>query len=62
MISITDTGIGMNQEILNHLFELDAAINRPGTDNEPSTGLGLLLVKELVEMHGGKISGGKQRK
>jgi signal transduction histidine kinase len=37
------------------LFRLDTQTSRQGTENEPSTGLGLLLCKEFVEKHGGKI-------
>jgi signal transduction histidine kinase/uncharacterized protein HemY len=54
-ISIKDSGIGMNAKILENLFQLDVKTNRKGTDDEPSSGLGLILCKEFVEKHGGKI-------
>ncbi|MCX6152957.1 MAG: PAS domain S-box protein [Candidatus Kapabacteria bacterium] len=54
-IYIKDSGIGMSEDILSKLFQIDQKVSRPGTENEPSTGLGLLLVKEYVEKHGGKI-------
>jgi PAS domain S-box-containing protein len=54
-ISVEDTGIGMDQVILDNLFKVDARINRKGTEGEPSTGLGLILCKEFIEKHGGKI-------
>jgi len=54
-ISIRDTGIGMSQILLNNLFRLDVQTSRQGTDDEPSTGLGLLLCKEFVEKHSGKL-------
>lgn len=54
-ISVQDKGIGMDQEILDNLFKVDARINRKGTEGEPSTGLGLILCKEFVEKHGGEI-------
>jgi len=54
-IEVTDTGIGMDQEMLGKLFSIDSKINRPGTEGEPSTGLGLLLCKEFVEKHEGTI-------
>lgn len=54
-ISITDTGIGMSAELTNRLFHLSEKTSRPGTEGEPSTGLGLLLCKEFIEKHGGRI-------
>jgi signal transduction histidine kinase len=54
-ITIIDTGIGMNSEILGKLFKLNEQICRKGTDGEASSGLGLLICKELVERQGGKI-------
>jgi PAS domain S-box-containing protein len=54
-IEIEDTGIGMTEETLNKLFRIDVKIARPGTEGEPSSGLGLILCKEFVEKHGGSI-------
>jgi PAS domain S-box-containing protein len=54
-IKICDTGIGMNKELINKLFLINERTNRKGTEGEPSTGLGLLLCKEFIEKHGGKI-------
>lgn len=55
LMSIEDTGIGMNPEIIEKLFSYDTRINRRGTEGEPSTGLGLLLCKELIAKHGGNL-------
>jgi PAS domain S-box-containing protein len=54
-IRVTDSGIGMNPELLSKLFRLDQQTRRNGTDGEPSTGLGLLLCKEFIEKHNGEI-------
>ena len=54
-IAIKDTGIGMSNTILENLFRLDAQTGRKGTQGEPTTGLGLMLCKEFVEKHGGKL-------
>jgi PAS domain S-box-containing protein len=54
-ISVKDTGIGMSCEMINNLFRLDVQTNRKGTEDEPSSGLGLLLCKEFVEKQGGRI-------
>ncbi len=55
-IRIEDNGIGMSREILNNLFRLDGKSNRPGTAGEASTGLGLIICKDFVDKHGGRIS------
>jgi len=54
-ISIEDSGIGMSPDLISKLFRIDMQISRIGTNNEPSTGLGLILCKEFVEKHGGEI-------
>ncbi|NQV02207.1 MAG: ATP-binding protein, partial [Bacteroidia bacterium] len=54
-ISVKDTGIGMSQKMIDALFKLDIDTSRKGTDNEPSTGLGLIICKDFVEKHGGKL-------
>ncbi len=54
-ITISDNGVGMNEETLNKLFNIDTTISTAGTANEKGSGLGLILCKEFVEKHGGKI-------
>jgi signal transduction histidine kinase len=54
-ISVSDTGMGIEKDIINKLFAVGEKISRAGTEGEPSTGLGLLLCKEFVEKNGGKI-------
>ncbi|MFA9390395.1 MAG: ATP-binding protein [Prolixibacteraceae bacterium] len=55
LISVKDNGIGMDATRLNNLFRVGINVSRPGTNDEPSSGLGLILCKEFVEKHGGKI-------
>jgi len=54
-ISVKDTGIGMNQHMIDNLFRLDVNANRKGTDGEASTGLGLVISKDFVEKNGGQL-------
>jgi signal transduction histidine kinase len=54
-ISVADQGIGMNAGLLSNLFHIDRKTGRKGTEEEPSTGLGLLLCKDFVEKNGGMI-------
>jgi CheY-like chemotaxis protein len=54
-IAIADTGIGMSEEDLAKLFQIDDKFTTEGTEGERGTGLGLGLCKELVEKNDGKI-------
>ena len=55
-VYIRDNGIGMDQPMIDNLFRLDVKTGRTGTDGEPSTGLGLLLCKDFIEMNGGQLT------
>ncbi|MCX6157799.1 MAG: PAS domain S-box protein [Ignavibacteriae bacterium] len=55
-VSVKDTGIGMNKEIMEGLFRLDVSTKRKGTDGEPTTGLGLHICKEFIEKNGGILT------
>ncbi len=52
---VEDTGIGIPPEHLPHLFEKFGPHQRPGTQGERGTGLGMPIVKHFVELHGGRI-------
>jgi len=54
-ISISDNGIGISQEIIDKLFNISNKQSMPGTEREQGTGLGLILCKEFIEKHEGKI-------
>jgi len=54
-VTVIDNGIGISAENKRKLFKIDAFHSTPGTHNEKGTGLGLLLCKEFVELHGGSI-------
>lgn len=54
-ISVTDTGIGIEQENIDKLFKIDINYSTAGTASESGTGLGLILCKEFVSKNGGKI-------
>lgn len=54
-ISISDDGIGMSKEVTENLFSLKQNKSHKGTKGETGTGFGLIISKEFVEKHGGKI-------
>lgn len=56
MVSISDSGVGMQDSQIKQLFSFEHKISTPGTANEHGSGLGLQICKELVEAQGGKIS------
>jgi len=55
-ISVIDNGIGMEQAFIPHMFDLFSQGKRNSDRSEGGLGLGLSLVKNLVELHGGKVS------
>lgn len=54
-IAIEDNGIGISFEAQKELFKIDSFHSTIGTSNEKGMGLGLLICRDFVEMHGGKI-------
>ncbi|MEI7828166.1 MAG: PAS domain S-box protein [Prolixibacteraceae bacterium] len=54
-ITITDNGVGMDEETRMNLFLQNKTSSKYGTENEKGTGLGLVLCKEFIEKHGGHI-------
>jgi len=54
-ICIKDTGIGIPESMIDKLFVLGENTSRYGTEDEPSSGLGLILCKEFVDKNKGEI-------
>ncbi len=55
IISITDQGIGIPDELKSKMFIAYSGVGRSGTKGEASFGLGLSISKQIIEAHGGKI-------
>jgi signal transduction histidine kinase/ligand-binding sensor domain-containing protein len=55
-ISVSDSGIGMTQEMVDNLFILGGVQSRKGTSNERGTGLGLNITYDFLKKIGGTIS------
>jgi signal transduction histidine kinase len=56
VISVKDTGIGIPPEMQNTIFDRFVQVDKTTSRNNEGSGIGLSLVKSLVEMHGGNIS------
>ncbi len=54
-ISVSDSGIGISAEKLSLMFNIENHTTTLGTEDEQGTGLGLVLCKDFVEKHNGKI-------
>jgi len=55
-ISVKDFGTGLSEAEKSKLFKIDSKFKKSGTKNEPGTGLGLILCKELIDKCKGKIT------
>jgi signal transduction histidine kinase len=56
VITVEDNGVGMPSEFIPHAFELFAQVEPNSDRAEGGLGLGLALVKTLVQLHGGKVA------
>ena len=55
VISVKDEGLGLTGEDKEKLFGQFQRLSARPTGGEPSTGLGLALTKQIIEMHGGSV-------
>ena len=55
IISVTDFGVGIDQEVQKSLLFIGSTQTTAGTSSEKGTGLGLVLCKEFVEINGGRL-------
>lgn len=55
LITVSDDGVGIPENRQNDLFEKFTKARRPGLKGEPSVGLGMSIIKTIVEWHHGKI-------
>ncbi|PAY17543.1 hybrid sensor histidine kinase/response regulator [Rhodopirellula sp. SM50] len=55
-ISVEDNGVGIDQDLLPQVFDLFTQSNRTLERSQGGLGIGLTLVKNMVEMHGGTVS------
>ena len=56
IVQVLDNGEGIDAELVPHLFELFAQADRSLAHSQGGLGIGLSLVRTLVEMHGGRVS------
>jgi len=56
LVTVADQGEGIPQEMLAHIFDMFTQVDRTLDRAQGGLGIGLALVKRLVEMHGGSVS------
>lgn len=55
IVSVRDTGVGIDAEMLPHIFKMFTQVDRSKRQAQGGLGIGLTLVRTLVEMHGGQV-------
>ncbi|MBS0581103.1 MAG: response regulator [Proteobacteria bacterium] len=55
-ITVRDSGVGIAPEVLPRIFDMFTQLDQPGDRPQSGLGIGLALVRRLVEMHGGSVS------
>lgn len=55
VVTVTDTGVGMDADAVTNALQFTRRRNTPGTQGEPGTGLGLLLCHDLLRKVGGRL-------
>jgi signal transduction histidine kinase len=56
IVQVSDTGIGLSQEDLPHVFDRFFRVDKSRSREQGGSGLGLAIVKKIVEDHGGTVS------
>lgn len=54
-VTVRDHGVGMTDETIFNLFQIEMSKSLPGTEGETGTGLGLVLTKKFIEQNGGTL-------
>jgi two-component system sensor histidine kinase VicK len=55
ILQVSDTGVGIPEPLQSSIFQKFTQAGRQGTEGEETTGLGLYIVKQIIELHRGKI-------
>jgi PAS domain S-box-containing protein len=55
VVSVKDNGVGISKDRIGKIFSIGESESTPGTAKEKGTGLGLILCKEFIENHGGRV-------
>ena len=53
--SISDDGTGIKEEVVDELFKIESKYSQEGTNGEKGTGLGMILCRDFIGQHNGRI-------
>lgn len=62
MVRLSDTGSGIAEQDLPHIFDRFYRARRPGARNTDGAGLGLAIARRILELHGGRIEAASERR